>query len=108
PALLQLTPDRSCRVIKLLAKPTPRIEPISVCELETGRPRHQVARFQITPDNKSEITMTMARLDALSIKRSTGSRLTMLKATAVPPSRTPRKLQTAEYRTAGVGASVRV
>ena len=27
--------------------PTPIIEPISVCELEAGRPNHQVPRFQI-------------------------------------------------------------
>ena len=32
--------------------PTPRIEPISVCELDTGRPTYHVPRFQITPASK--------------------------------------------------------
>src|SRR5262249_23084585 len=96
------------RVIRLFASPTPRIEPISVCELETGRPYHQVARFQMTPERSSDNTITIDRVEALSMSRSTGSRLTMLKATAVPPSRTPRKLHTPEYRTAGLGLSVLV
>src|SRR5215831_13421763 len=96
PALVQLTPDTSCRVIKLFASPTPRIDPISVCELDTGRPYHQVPRFQIIPANKSESTITIDRTDELSINRSTGSKLTIAKATAVPPSSTPRKLQIPE------------
>ncbi len=29
-----------------LEMPMPRMEPIMVCELEAGRPRSQVARFQ--------------------------------------------------------------
>src|SRR5258708_7796221 len=106
PALLQLIPEKLCRVIRLLASPTPRIEPISVCELETGKPYHHVARFQITPDKSSDRTMTTARAELLSMSMSTGSRLTMLKATAVPPSSTPRKLQIPEYKTAGLGLSV--
>ena len=86
----------SPRVIRLLASPTPRIDPISVCELETGNPYHQVPRFQIIPASNSEITITTERTEELSINRSTGSKLTMAKATAVPPSSTPRKLHTPE------------
>src|SRR5262245_6943128 len=80
-ALAQLTPETLHRVIRLFASPTPRIEPISECELDTGRPYNQVARFQVTPASNNETTITMARTDALSINRSTGSRLTMLNAT---------------------------
>jgi hypothetical protein len=67
-----------------------------VCELETGSPYHQVARFQIIPASRSEITITTDRTDALSINRSTGRRLTILNATAVPPSSTPKKFNAPE------------
>jgi hypothetical protein len=32
---------------KALATPTPMIEPIKVCELDAGRPRYQVPKFQM-------------------------------------------------------------
>src|SRR5215469_4711038 len=44
----QSTPEvPSWPCIKALAMPTPMIDPISVCELEAGRPRYQVPRFQM-------------------------------------------------------------
>ena len=47
-ACTQSTPEvPSCPCITALAIPTPMIEPISVCELEAGRPKYQVPRFQI-------------------------------------------------------------
>ncbi len=95
-------------MIKLFASPTPRIDPIKVWELETGNPYHQVPRFQIMPASNKESTITMDRTDELSVSRSTGKRLTMANATAVPPSSTPRKLQTPENKTAGVGRKVPV
>ena len=55
------------------------------------------------PASKSEITITTERTDELSINRSTGSKLTMAKATAVPPSSTPRKLQTPGIEHGGSG-----
>ena len=64
-ALVQLTPLMLPWVIKLFASPTPRIEPIRVCELETGSPYHQVPRFQIMPASKSEITITTERAEEL-------------------------------------------
>ena len=88
--------------------PMPRMAPIRVCELETGSPIHQVERFQAIPEVKRASTMTIADFDVASISRSTGSRWTMLKAIAVPPRSTPRKLQNPEKMTAGIGRSVRV
>ena len=95
-AIDQFTPDVLPLVIKLFARPTPRIDPIKVWELETGSPYHQVDKFQMTPARRSDTTITMDRVDALSTKRSTGRRFTMLNAIAVPPSKTPRKLQMPE------------
>ena len=37
------------------ASPTPRIDPISVCELEQGMPRYQVRRFQNMAENSKAI-----------------------------------------------------
>ena len=45
------------------ASPTPRIEPISVWELEQGMPRYQVSRFQAMA--LSSKAMTMDRLWAI-------------------------------------------
>jgi hypothetical protein len=88
--------------------PMPRMAPIRVCELETGRPSHQVDRFQAIPEHSSASTMMIADCDVALSSRSTGSRWKMLKAIAVPPSRTPRKLQKPEKNTAGIGRNVRV
>src|SRR5262249_19545012 len=89
-AFVQLIPDRSCRVIMLFAKPTPRIDPMSVCELDTGNPYHHVPRFQIIAANNNDSTITIDRTDELSVNKSTGSKLTIANATAVPPSSTPK------------------
>ena len=96
PAWAQSTPAVPFPSSKLFASPTPRIEPIRVWELLTGRPMYQVPRFQITPAIRRERTIARAAPGLLSMRRSTGSRLTMLKAIAVPPSRTPRKLHAPE------------
>ena len=37
--------------------PTPSIDPISVCELDTGRPMYQVPRFQMMGDNSNAMNM---------------------------------------------------
>ena len=73
--------------------PMPRMAPIRVCELETGNPSHQVERFQAMPDARRARTMMIADFEVALMSRSTGRRWTMLKAIAVPPTRTPRKLQ---------------
>ena len=45
PQSTPLVAVRAC--INWLAMPTPMIEPISVCELDDGRPNHHVPRFQM-------------------------------------------------------------
>jgi hypothetical protein len=42
--------------------PTPMIDPIIVCELDTGSPRYQVPRFQVIAAKSSEKTMMMPSL----------------------------------------------
>src|SRR6476619_4071336 len=73
--------------------PTPMIDPINVCELEAGKPRYQVPRFQMIAAISN--ANTMAKPAALPTWRisSTGSSDTMLKATAPDDSTTPRKLK---------------
>ena len=62
--------------------PTPMIEPISVCELEAGRPRYQVPRFQMIAAISSANTMAKPALLPTCRISSTGSSETMPKATA--------------------------
>lgn len=77
-AFCQFTPcESSMSVISALAMPTPRIEPMSVCELEAGMPRNQVPRFQAMAAVKSENTMASPRPESTSISNSTGSRCTI-------------------------------
>ena len=77
-ALPQLTPSPSGRsVISALARPTPRMEPISVCELEAGMPKYQVPRFQAMAAASMANTMARPRPVSTLISSSTGSRWTM-------------------------------
>ena len=76
------------------------IDPINVCELEAGKPRYQVPRFQMIAAISN--ANTMAKPAALPTWRisSTGSSDTMLKATAPDDSTTPRKLKQPDQTTA--------
>ena len=77
-ALPQFTPSASGRsVISAFARPTPRIEPISVCELEAGMPKYQVPRFQAMAAASMANTMASPRPVSTLISSSTGSRWTM-------------------------------
>ena len=58
------------------------IEPISVCELEEGRPNYQVPRFQMIAAISSANTMAKPALLPTCRISSTGSSETMPKATA--------------------------
>ena len=79
----QSTPDvPSWPRIIALATPTPTIEPISVCELEAGRPSHQVPRFQMIAAISSANTIAKPALEPTCRMSSTGSSETMPKATA--------------------------
>src|SRR5271168_4878559 len=91
--------------INWLAMPTPIIEPIMVCELEAGRPNHQVPRFQMMAATSSANTMAKpAPLPTCRIS-STGNSETMPKATAPEESTTPIKLQNPDQVTAICGSS---
>ena len=76
------------------------IEPISVCELEAGRPSHQVPRFQMIAAISSANTMAKPALLPTCRISSTGSSETMPKATAPVEVSTPRKLNTPDHTTA--------
>ncbi|MNO68407.1 hypothetical protein D3C76_592360 [compost metagenome] len=57
-AFCQFTPSANgISLIRALARPTPRIEPISVWELEAGIPKYQVPRFQVMAAASNENTM---------------------------------------------------
>src|SRR5258708_6933112 len=91
-ALAQLTPLPNPLPEKNeLASPTPSIEPISAWELEAGSPRYQVPKFQRIAEISSDRTIKIPADAPMLISKSTGKRWTILKATAVPPSKTPRK-----------------
>ena len=109
-ALLQFTPSpKWCPAARSeLAKPTPTIEPINVCELDAGSPRYHVPRFQIIDERSSANTMAKpAAVPTLSTS-STGSSATTPKATAPEEVSTPIRFHMPDQITAGPGGSVRV
>ena len=74
-ALCQLIPLRAePRSIQAFIIPTPMIEPMSEWELEAGRPRYQVAKFQMIAAPSSESTIARPRPVWMLTSRSTGSR----------------------------------
>ena len=81
------------------------IEPISVCELEAGRPRYQVPRFQMIAAISSANTIAKPALEPTCRISSTGSSETMPKATAPEDSSTPRKLKKPDQTTASSAGS---
>ena len=81
-------------------RPTPRIEPISACELELGMPKYQVPTFQIIAAMSRAKTMANpAELPTWRMS-STGKSEMMPKATAPLDAMTPRKLNTPDHTTA--------
>src|SRR5262245_21653505 len=91
--------------ISWLAKPTPMIDPIRVCELEAGSPRYQVPTFQMIAAMSSAKTMAKPAEEPTCRMSSTGSRVMMPKATAPVENSTPRKFQTPDQTTAKCGGS---
>jgi hypothetical protein len=88
------------------ASPTPMIEPINVCELEAGKPSHQVPRFHTIAEMSSENTIANPAADPTFKTNSTGNNDTIPKATAPVDVITPAKFQNPDHTTAGVGLSV--
>ena len=91
-----------------MANPTPTIAPIRVCELDDGRPRYQVPRFHRIADSNSASSIANPAPVPSATSSSSGSRLMMLIATAMPPMNTPRKLQIPDRITAVHGRNERV
>ena len=56
-----------------LASPTPRIEPIRLCELETGKPMYQVPRFQTMAEMSRAKIIANPRPEPTFSTSSTGS-----------------------------------
>src|SRR5262249_902922 len=105
-ALDQSTPEvPSWPRANALATPTPMIEPIRVCELDAGRPRYQVPRFQmIAAINSANTIAKPAELPTCRIS-STGNSEMMPKATAPLETITPRKLKNPDHVTAKCAGS---
>src|ERR1700690_3605190 len=102
PQSTPLVPDLA--FINWLAMPTPMMEPISVCELEAGKPSHQVPRFQrMAAVNNAKTMANPALLPTCRIS-STGRRETMPKATAPVEVTTPKKFQKPDHTTAMFGS----
>ena len=103
--------DQSTPLVPLVAEnswlpsPTPITEPISVCELDAGRPSAQVPRFQMMAAISSAKTIAKPAPEPTCRISSTGSSVMMLYATAPLDSSTPRKLNAPDHTTARVGGS---
>src|SRR5262249_4086898 len=90
--------------INWFAIPTPMMEPISVCELEAGRPKYQVPRFhRIAATNSANTIANPAPLPTCRIN-STGSSEPMPNATAPVDVTTPAKFQNPDHTTATCGS----
>ena len=81
------------------------IDPMSVCELDDGRPNHQVPRFQMIAATSSAKTIAKPALPPTWRISSTGSSEMIPKATVPVETRTPMKFQMPDHRTAMWGSS---
>src|ERR1700693_3173199 len=104
-ALTQLTPSpNSCPFANSeFASPTPIMEPISACELEAGKPRYQVPRFQTMAAIRSANTMANPAPDPTLSTNSTGSKESTPNATAPFDVKTPIRFQQPDQTTATIG-----
>src|SRR3954469_22180962 len=84
-------------------RPTPMIEPMSVCELDTGSPKYQLPRFHIMAEISSANTMEKPAFDPTCRINSTGSSETIPNATAPLETSTPRKFHRPDQITATSG-----
>src|SRR4029077_9111925 len=98
-----LVPERA--FMSWLAMPTPMIEPISVCELEAGKPNHHVPRFHRMAATNNANTIAKPALEPTCRINSTGRSETMPNATAPVDVTTPAKFQNPDQTTAIWGSS---
>src|SRR6202034_4099788 len=88
----QCTPSARLRErAKAFPKATPIKEPIKQCELELGRPSHQVPMFHDSAAMNSDTSIATAGPLSGGDSTSAGSNSTSASATAIPPQRTPTK-----------------
>jgi hypothetical protein len=106
--LAQLTPSPKALsgLMSEFIKPTPTMEPISVCELDAGSPRYQVPKFQMIEEISRANTMAKPAPEPTLMTSSTGSSATIPKATAPEEVRTPMRFHMPDQTTAWVGFSV--
>ena len=105
-ACSQSTPEVPLRMfINWLAMPTPMMEPTMVCELEAGRPSHQVPRFQRIAAISSAKTMANPAPELTWRINSTGRSVMTAKATVPEEKSTPARLQIPDHTTAIFGSS---
>src|SRR5262249_6554875 len=106
-ALAQLTPSPNTWPFDSteFASPTPIIEPIRVWELEAGRPRYQVPRFQTIAETSSENTIAKPAADPTLSTNSTGSSAVMPNATARLDTSPPTRFKKPDQTTACTGRS---
>src|ERR1700733_1640445 len=108
-AWVQSTPDvplRPCN--NALVMPTPITDPMSVWELDAGRPNDQVPRFQMIAAINSANTMAKPALLPTCRINSTGRSEMMPKATAPDDHNTPKRLNMPDHTTAIFAGSARV
>src|SRR5579862_634784 len=94
-ALAQLMPSPNSPAPEIyeLAKPTPMMAPIKVCELDAGRPRYHVPRFQMIAENSSANTIANPAPEPTLSTNSTGRSASTPKATAPVEVSTPIRFQ---------------
>src|SRR5579859_8278685 len=85
-----------------LAMPAPAMPPISACELEEGKPSHQVNRFQAMAPISADSTTNGSITEASTMP------VPMVLATDNPKNRKAMKLNVAAQATASFGDSTRV
>src|SRR5262249_61398405 len=104
PACFQSTPlVADAALTSWFAIPTPMIDPISVCELDEGRPKYQVPRFQMIAAVSSANTIAKPAVVPTCRINSTGRSDTMLNATVPAETMTPAKFQKPD-QTSATGA----
>ena len=85
--------------------PTPMIEPIRVCELEAGRPRYQVPRFQMMAAISSANTMAKPALRADLQDQFDRQQRDDAEGDRARGESTPRKLKKPDHITANSAGS---
>jgi hypothetical protein len=74
--------------------------PTRVWELDAGKPKYQVLRFQMIAEMRSAKTMANPAAEPTLSTNSTGRRVVTLKATAPLEVSTPRRFQQPDHTTA--------